>query len=237
MSTLTVKRHELKYYINQAEADLLARRLCHLLQSDPHSIPMQGYRIKSLYFDTASDRDLYQKQSGDLMRKKIRLRIYDEAAEQVKLEVKYKLNQQIDKRTAIIPRAIALRVQNGDYSALLESDHPAAPGFYGMLAGEGYRPVAIVEYWREAFTYPAFNTRITLDRHLSGNTTRLDLFANNDGAVPMLLSGRQILEVKFNGYLPNYIRGVIHQHPLERTAISKYAIARRHDKHQKWEDN
>ncbi len=237
MVSLSVKRHELKYYINQGEASLMAHRLSHLLHRDPHSTPLQGYRIKSLYFDTPDNRDLNEKLSGYICRKKIRLRIYDEAAKQAKLEVKYKRNQQIDKRSALLPRTIALRVQDGDYSALLEANQPDLPGFYGMLAGEGYRPVVIVEYWREAFTYPAFNIRITLDRHLSGNTSQLNLFKKNEGAVPMLLSGRQILEVKFNGYLPEHIRRILHQHPLERMAISKYTIARRYDRREKWEDN
>ena len=231
-----VKRHEIKYYISSRAADLLALRLKRVLRPDPHNHSSAGYRIKSLYYERYDRADLYTKQSGIHSRKKLRLRIYDETASHAKLEVKLKHNQQIEKRSLLLDRESALQVAAGNYQPLKSLQSESAMRFYLLLMTQGYRPATIVEYWREAYTYPAFNVRITLDRHLHGNCADLELFATGQQHMPVLLSGRQILEVKFNHYLPDFIRHLIQPIPLERAAISKYTLARRHQKHQKWED-
>ena len=231
-----VKRHELKYYIAGSEADILASRLQRVLRSDPHNGTAAGYRIKSLYFESHDRFDLYSKQSGIHSRKKIRLRIYDEAAQYAKLEIKIKQNQQIEKWSLLLEREIALQVAAGHYMALKGMEDENAMRFYLLLTTQLYRPATIVEYWREAFIYPAFNVRITIDRYLHGNCSNLALFEGGQQHFPVLLSGRQILEVKFNHYLPDFIRKLLQSIPLERAAISKYTLARRHQKNEKWED-
>ena len=50
----------------------------------------QGYRIRSLYFDTIHEKDYEDKIDGLEIRRKIRLRIYDPAADFAMLEMKQK---------------------------------------------------------------------------------------------------------------------------------------------------
>ena len=58
-----------------------------LLEIDRNQL---GYMIRSMYFDSINDDDYYEKLSGEVNRKKIRLRIYDKEGELVKLEIKQK---------------------------------------------------------------------------------------------------------------------------------------------------
>jgi hypothetical protein len=102
MSNLHVKRHELKYYISTIEYLALVSRLKHILKADAHSTPTKGYFIRSLYFDSFDDECLYEKQSGEMIRAKYRMRIYDTNTNSVKFEIKNKLNNQIFKETATI---------------------------------------------------------------------------------------------------------------------------------------
>ena len=231
-----VQRHELKYFISSCDADVLSGKLEHILSPDLHEVNEDGYRIKSLYFDTLQKGALYDKQAGFIQRRKYRLRIYSEDDQHAKLEIKYKNNQQIRKISLGVTRKVAEELVAGNVQNLQDGS-PLSDEFRAKLISGGYRPTVIVEYWRKAFIYPAFNVRITIDRFLHGNYSHLDLFSKSDAAFPVLMQGRQILEVKFDHYLPGYIRRLIQSFPLERAAISKYTLALRHMKKSQWEDN
>ncbi|MDD6094837.1 MAG: VTC domain-containing protein, partial [Clostridia bacterium] len=77
-NVLTTERCELKYYVSLADAVTLSKRLSAVLSRDSYSAN-GSYRVKSLYFDSICDGDFYSKVDGDNIRKKIRLRIYDES--------------------------------------------------------------------------------------------------------------------------------------------------------------
>ena len=69
-------RNEWKYLISTSEKELLELRMKHLLKKDPHASD-GGYMIRSLYFDDYWNSAYEEKESGVLMRKKYRIRIYD----------------------------------------------------------------------------------------------------------------------------------------------------------------
>ena len=48
-------RHEFKYLISKADAELLKRRLPHFMERDPHAGETGRYTIRSLYFDDFSN--------------------------------------------------------------------------------------------------------------------------------------------------------------------------------------
>lgn len=72
---LEVNRREIKYAITISQATLLQNKLTYVMHEDPHN-GIDGYSVKSLYFDTLYDRDLNDKLNGCLNRQKIRLRVY-----------------------------------------------------------------------------------------------------------------------------------------------------------------
>jgi hypothetical protein len=47
---------------------------------------------------------------------------------------------------------------------------------------------------------------------------------------PVLPAGQQLLEVKYDEYLPDFIYRSLQLHSLRQTAFSKYAICRKYTK-------
>lgn len=232
------KRHELKYYLNDVQMDGLAHQLSFLMDRDQNVKSSSGYHVRSLYFDSFDDECLYQKQSGVLHRKKIRLRSYgNEANGKAKFEIKRKNGQLVRKDSFSLDVETAKKICAGDYALLLEYDNPILNEIYTTFMSRAYRPKVIVEYQRLALTLPISNIRITFDRNLRTNINHLDLFSPVEDSMPVVLEGKQILEVKFDQFLPGYLKQVLSGINAERMAISKYTLARRFHKVQKWEDN
>ena len=98
-----VYREEKKFLINIEDFLKTSHYLDGLLMQDDHNGTF-GYRIRSLYFDTAYDNDYFEKLDGVELRRKIRLRIYDPAATTAKLEMKQKQGPYQLKRSLTISR-------------------------------------------------------------------------------------------------------------------------------------
>jgi len=237
LSNLNIKRYELKYYISNLEYYNLANKLEYILKPDAYSTPKKGYFIRSLYFDSHDDESLYQKQSGDMFRAKYRMRIYDTNSDIVKFEIKNKSNNQIFKETATISKESAKKIINGDYSELLTYNNKILNKIYIKFVTRQYRPKVIIDYTRDAFMFDFFNIRITFDKNLSSCNTDFDIFSDNLHTIPVVLEGKQILEIKYDTILPEYIRKALQLDAIERMAISKYTLGRRFFKIEQWEDN
>ena len=221
-------RTEQKYLLDLPAA----RRLCHnlgkLLQGDPHNGPdNQGYRIRTLYFDTLADRDFVHKEAGLELRRKLRLRIYDPAASYAILEIKQKQGAQQKKRGLYVDRAAAIRLCRGDYSPLLSSpEESMAVELYGRLIREVYRPKCIVEYRRTAFFCPENEIRITFDREIRASECSFDLFDPQLALNPVFPPDLTVLEVKFNHFLPSYLKELLEAVNKSSTSVGKYSLAR-----------
>ncbi len=71
--------------------------------------------------------------------------------------------------------------------------------------------------------------RITFDMQLRSGLHSFDLF--NPG-LPMVCPhdrNVEILEIKFNNYLPSYIAGLLYGVEAEKSAVSKYILCRRYE--------
>lgn len=230
-------RHELKYYVNDFAMEGLISKLSQLMDLDANT-QSTGYRVRSLYFDSHDDECLFEKQSGFYDRKKIRLRTYgNDNSQTVKLEIKRKKGPLVRKDSATISRNLAENLIQGNYRPLLEGGHPVLDEVFATFQRGAYAPKVIVEYVRTAFTMPVSNIRITFDTELASNLNQVDLFASDRGLMPVILEGKQILEVKFDDFFPGYLKRLVSSASTERMAISKYALARRYFKKNKWEDN
>jgi hypothetical protein len=232
------KRSELKYYLNNVQTESLQYQLSKIMDLDRYCDGQVGYRVRSLYFDSINDECLYQKQSGQLQRKKIRLRTYgDDGTDTVRFEIKHKNGQLVKKDSARISREDAEEICQGNYALLLDYGNPVLDSIYTTFLSRAYTPKVIVEYYRVALVLPVSNIRITFDKKLCSNINHLDLFSNVKDTMPIILEGKQVLEIKFDQFLPGYLKKVISGVNAERMAISKYTLARRFHKIQKWEDN
>ena len=90
------------------------------------------------------------------------------------------------------------------------------------------KPVVIVEYDRIPYVYKNGNVRITLDTNIRSSSA-VDRFL--DEVIlsrPVMPSGHQLLEVKYDEYLPDFIYRNLQLHSLRQTAFSKYYICRKY---------
>lgn len=224
---LNVKRHELKYFINFAQADVLKNKLKYILKEDKYNKNNDGYLVRSLYFDSHDDECLFEKCSGTLKRNKYRLRIYDPKDKTAKFEIKSKENDYVDKLSATISKEDAVEVINGNLEVLKKYNNNVLDLIYTTFKSKNYKPRTIVDYYRYAYVMDMFNVRITFDNYISYNNNNFDLFDENLNTVPAFLDEHKtVLEVKFNQFLPPVIKDVLVLECLKRTSVSKYVLSR-----------
>ena len=220
-------RHELKYFINEGEIEVLRRRLTPVMRLDSHCIDGEPYAIRSLYFDDIKDSAYYDKQAGVMHRDKYRIRIYNYSDAEIFLERKRKMGDLIQKSSARITRRLCDQLVQGDPTGLYKSANPLLQDMYVQMRTKLLRPRVIVDYLREAYVCPVENTRITFDLDLRTGRYSKDLFNPELPVMSPLDRNVQILEVKFDNYLPAHIAGMLSGVAAERSAISKYVMCRR----------
>lgn len=223
-----VLRTEEKYPLSYVAARALAARLRTVLQEDEHMRGGSGYIVRSLYFDSISDQDYFEKEAGLLCHKKIRLRVYGGRAQSAKLEWKQKQGSVQRKRSLTIDRQDAKALIQGDYACLRNYPEPIAEEFYTVMSGWLYRPKCIVQYNRAAFINATNNIRITLDSNIQSHEGCFELFQEKIPLYPIYPPDLVTLEVKYDHFLLSYIKDVIVSYAGMQTASSKYVAARKY---------
>ena len=221
-------RHEYKYHINQGEMQYLRGVIGALLTPDPNGDEYNEYHIRSLYFDNIHNDALNEKIAGYDRRAKYRIRIYKLSDSNIRLECKSKYNDLISKQSIKIPRDLAEQLIAGDPSGLQFMRHPMLHDMYREMRLNLLRPVVIVDYVREAYVHEAEDVRITFDKQLRTGLDSVDIFNPRIPTYPPFFDCPwDILEVKYNRFLPSYIQAVLSGAGALRSAISKYVWCRR----------
>ena len=215
-------RHELKFLISKTDAELLKRRLPHMMERDPHAGPSGQYTIRSLYFDDFYHHAYDEKMDGINKRSKYRIRYYNYDTRILKLEKKEKLGNLTKKTAQTITFSQAAALQG--LSPVESPDAPLLRELQGKVTHEGYRPMVLVDYDRTPFICRDGNTRITLDENLRTRPFCTDLTASPQAMIPLLERNQVILEVKFDDFLPGYLADAISDIPKANMAISKFAL-------------
>lgn len=220
-----VLREEKKFLLNAEEYLCKSHYLDQVLHQDPHN-GINGYRIRSLYFDTIDDGDYFDKLNGLETRRKIRLRCYDPNSNFAMLEMKQKQGMQQRKRSLRITREDAVRMISCDYSSLLSYSEDFAAECYGLMQYRCYRPKTIVEYQRKAYITKENRIRITFDHRIVATESCFDLFSSNLLMNPVLDPYAVVMEVKYNGFLLGYIQQLLNSVDKSEMSVSKYTLAR-----------
>ena len=220
-----VFREEKKFLISLPEALQISSRLSQVMPEDAHN-GIHGYRIRSLYFDTIDDTDYYEKAAGVELRRKLRLRCYDPAADFAMLEMKQKQGTSQLKRSLRVTREDAQALTHGDYAPLLRYPQSFAAECYALMHSQCYRPKTIVEYDRKAFIAKENEIRITFDSRIVSVESCFDLFSPRLNMNPVLDPYCVVLEVKYNGFLLDYLRELINSVDRSELSVSKYVLAR-----------
>ncbi len=227
-------RVEDKYLIYEDQIAYLRMRLSELMERDVHGIS-GSYLIRSVYFDDLYDSALLENEAGTDLRSKFRIRSYDRDDSFIRLEEKSKKNGFTHKEDAVMRKETAAALLYGagkmpgapvDCSCLLAEEGFLFKKLYVQMNTRLLHPVTIVEYEREAYVDKCGNVRITFDRNIGASGLIERFFEKDIYAVPVLEKGLHVLEVKYDEFLPDVIRRIIDTGSLQRTAFSKYTMAR-----------
>lgn len=220
-----VYREEKKYLISVADFIEKSHQIGKVMLEDPHN-GTHGYMIRSLYFDTIYDNDYFEKLAGIETRRKIRLRCYDPNADFAMLEIKQKQGASQLKRSLRLSREDAIRMTKGDYTPLLGYSDLFAAECYTMMKSRCYIPRTIVEYNRKAYIAKENKIRVTFDNNVVSTESSFDLFSNQLNMNPVLDKYNVILEVKYDGFLLEYIKFMLNSIDRSELSVSKYVLAR-----------
>lgn len=223
-------RHEYKFIISLPQSIVLRNRITGLMKRDAHSGRMGDYEIRSIYFDDINNACYMQNEAGTDPRAKYRIRSYNASDDRIVLEKKMKQNG--------MTRKLQENLTKEQYQMLIREEEWIEPSFYEqpplvqeLLVFKQMRqmkPKVIVAYDRTAYIEETGNVRVTFDDHISSSVFFDDFFEKNLHKRPVLPVGETLMEVKFDEFLPAYIKEALELGRLSQTTFSKYYLCRRY---------
>lgn len=220
-------RHELKYLISNADVEGIRNRLNRMISLDPHAGD-GGYTIRSLYFDDYDDHCLKENLDGTDPREKFRIRIYNHSTQRIRLECKRKERGMTHKSSCPLTLAQTQQLMAGRPLPDIASQPPVLRKLTLAMLTRRMTPKVIVEYDRIPWVYENGNVRITLDTNICSSGEVQRFLEPELPRRPVMPLGQQLLEVKYDAYLPDFIYRSLQLPNLRQTAYSKYAICRRY---------
>jgi SPX domain protein involved in polyphosphate accumulation len=228
-------RCEHKYLVSEVTAVALRGCVAAYLAPDRYmpTGEAKGYHVHSLYLDSPWF-DLYRHTNeGIKNRYKLRMRFYDEAPEaHVFLEIKTRTTESIHKLRASVSKASAESLLKGNHLGspdlinATERSEIALEEFNNRVANISARGSAFVSYRREAYmSLDGEEARVTFDRHITGipYDPAQGLGLSTEGVA--VFPEEVVVELKFAGQLPNWMRELVRDFGLQRTAFPKYVHA------------
>ena len=97
---------------------------------------------------------------------------------------------------------------------------------YALMTCRCYRPKTIVQYRRKAFIAKENNIRVTFDSELVSTESSFDLFSEKLNMNYVMDPYDVVMEVKFNGFLLEYIKQLLNDIDKSELSVSKYSLAR-----------
>lgn len=219
-------RNEIKYVCSGEELVRTEYSICNICRPDSHGDENGKYRVRSLYFDDYQDTCFWENENGVAPRKKYRIRIYNENADQIFLECKYKDRDLARKESCRITREECEELMQGRCGGLFGQE-PLLRCFCAEMALRAFVPKVMVQYERTAYTYPVGNVRITFDRNIAMSGRNRDFLEPGVPLRPVMQVGFHILEVKYTGIVPDFIYNALQVSDIRQTNFSKYYISRK----------
>jgi hypothetical protein len=216
-----ISRYEFKYLLDHRTAAEVERLARVWMTPDRMGGATGGYAVTSLYLDRPDWLLARQTWEGLRERVKLRIRFYGPTPTVVFAEVKKRVGSTIEKlRASIEPAHAAAFGCNGFVPADAGADL-----FRQIAERVDARPALWVRYQRRAFTSPwGDGARLTFDTSLEVQEPTSERFlpdADPWRTVP--LERPVVLEMKFNGAYPGWMRTISEGLRLERVSCSKYA--------------
>lgn len=221
-------RHEFKYLCTNAQLAMLEVRLKGLMQKDPHAGAAGKYTVKSMYFDDMDDSCFMENENGTSPREKYRIRIYNNRADRISLECKRKENDKVCKTSCLLTPAQYEALVSGRTTDAAEPLPELAKRLFVLEKCRGMAPKIIVSYERTPYIYRYGNVRVTFDCNIASSSQTGKFFGEYAARRPILPTGRQLLEVKYDEYLPDAIYHALSLANMQRITFSKYYLCRKY---------
>ena len=221
-------RHELKYVVTAAQLALLENRIRGLIQPDRHVGPDGMYHIRSLYFDDYYNSYYTENEIGSDPREKFRIRIYNASPERINLELKRKEHGMTQKLSCRLSEEQCRELMAGRPLPPDPAYPPVLQKLNLQMRTRLLRPRIIVEYDRVPYVDPLGNTRITLDLNIRSSSYASLFLEEQVPMRPIMPKGKNILEVKYDEFLPDSIYRNLQLNSLQQTTFSKYYLCRRY---------
>lgn len=231
-------RYEYKYFVSYDHLGRLRSLIKPFMEIDKYAQEHGGeYTVRSIYFDTPDWECYFQKVAGVKRRNKVRLRGYNggNVESEVFFEIKKKVDEPLYKNRASLTYEEAQQVLLGkslDEVVFITTGKTNAGEdarrFLYHLRARRMSPVITVIYEREPYQAIFFDKendlRITFDKNLRAVAwPSLDELFEEKHPYPVE-ARRFIMEIKFNRYLPNWLRAVVSSLGLTRCSASKYVL-------------
>ncbi len=220
-------RHELKYVVSTTQLRILETRVKNLLSLDSHTGPRGKYTIRSLYFDDYYDSCMRQNENGTDPREKFRIRIYNHSTDRIRLECKRKERGKTHKSSCPLTIEQTKLLMQGKPIGDIAHQPPVLKKLTYKMLTQGFKPKVIVEYDRVPYVYKNGNVRVTFDMNISSSGDIEHFLSENITKRPVMPQSRQLLEVKYDEYIPDFIHRHLQLQNLTQTAYSKYFICRK----------
>lgn len=222
-------RHEYKYLCDKTQNIVLKMRAKGLLQEDKYTGNKEYYYVRSLYFDTMDNQCYLENESGNDKRNKYRIRIYNGNCEKIVLERKSKERQMTSKISCPISEEVCRRLMRNQRVPITEDMSEVQKKLLLELQLKVMRPVVVVEYQRFPYIEKNGNVRITFDENIS-SSNEIEKFLDKQMITrPILGNGQSILEVKWDAFLPSYIKEHMQMETLQWSSFSKYYLCRKYN--------
>ena len=215
---MDIKRTELKFLITYEEYRKLRDQLSQIMVLDSHAdSTTRDYFISSVYFDDLYASRVGEKADGIEYHQKFRLRSYGPG--DVRLEYKTKVGNLTGKESIWVNEELSNALIERNYDVLYEHiDVPLIADIVTRMKMDDLHPEVVIDYSREAYTFPQGDVRITFDKEIVAYQFGNDpLFARK-----VHDPGYLILEVKYSGYIPELIRKIVFSHRYQVSSFSKY---------------
>ena len=219
-------RNELKYICSEGELIQIHSRVQMLCDADAHAGPEGIYNIRSIYFDDLQNRYFFENENGTDPREKFRIRTYNASDSRITLECKKKERSMTHKDSCQLSKEQYQKILDGTLSAS-DVNSTLLEKFYLIQEQRHLQPKVIVAYERTPFVYTFGNVRITFDRNIGSSTDISAFFDPYLPVRPILPLGKNILEVKYDELLPNFLYDAMSLGSLRQTTFSKYYLCRK----------
>ena len=227
-------RREYKYLVLQKDIDRLRQRILPFVTVDDFACEGNQYTVRSIYFDSSNLKYYNEKIDGIKIRKKLRVRGYNEQADEsiVFLEIKRKNENHINKnRSAIKYYNLNDLLTTKDLESYcltengFENSVEDGERFLHNVHKHSLRPIVLIVYEREAY-FSKFDPglRLTFDKNL-----RYFLFPSLDELyteqdLKYTMPKNFIFEIKFLSGFPGWLQSSLRDLNISRMALSKYTM-------------